>query len=354
MNTPRRLATEYLNLGSSFHSQNEHAEVIRTAVSSSAAGRSTVAASWQRSLMLHALDPRSPHRRLRLETNRISERRERSETLLRIADPAVSRLASLTAEAGTAIFLADETGMIIDSRTRQADDAIFDLAGLAIGADWSEESEGTNAIGICVFDGRASTIWRGQHFFARNLPLICIGAPIEAPDASLVGVINISSHRDDMTEIQARLTAFAVQETALQISTTLFNAQFHRQKIVTVGSEAGHGIALLAVDGDELLIGANRAARRCLGISGAKLAQCPPLSDILPDPDRSRADLANALRSEIIRALKRANGNIAQAARDLGIGRATLYRKMTRLGLKWREILSSDRAASAGNFQRML
>ncbi len=313
-----------------------HAELIRSAVSSSAAGRSTVAASWQRSLMLYALDPQSPQRRPRLEPSRISERRERSEALLRVADPAVSRLASLAIEAGSGIFLSDETGMIIDRRTRQADDAVFDLSGLAVGADWSEEAEGTNAIGICLFDGRASMIWRDQHFFARNMPLICIGAPIEAPDATMAGVLNLSSCRSDMTEIQARLTAFAVQETALQISTALFRAEFERHKIITLASDQGNGTALVALDRNELVVGANRAARRSLALSASKLERCPPLSDILPEADRSGANLAAALRSEIIRALKRADGNIAQAARDLGIGRATLYRKMTALGLEWR------------------
>ncbi|WKL23613.1 helix-turn-helix domain-containing protein (plasmid) [Agrobacterium tumefaciens] len=314
-------------------SQSMHAELIRSAVSSSAAGRSTVAASWQRSLMLYALDPQSPQRRPRLETSRICERRERSEALLRVADPAVSRLARLAMEAGSGIFLSDETGMIIDRRTRQADDGLFELSGLAVGADWSEESEGTNAIGICLFDGRASMIWRDQHFFARNMPLICIGAPIEAPDATMAGVLNLSSCRSDMTDIQARLTAFAVQDAALQISTMLFHARFDGHKIMTLGSDTKHGASLLAVDRDDLVVGANRAARRCLRINAAVLERCPPLRDILSSQVDAGADLARAMRSEIIRALKRANGNIAQTARDLGIGRATLYRKMKSLDL---------------------
>jgi transcriptional regulator of acetoin/glycerol metabolism len=35
----------------------------------------------------------------------------------------------------------------------------------------------------------------------------------------------------------------------------------------------------------------------------------------------------------VIRALARADNNVSQAARQLGIGRATLYRHINRLGL---------------------
>ncbi|MBC8719666.1 helix-turn-helix domain-containing protein [Ochrobactrum sp. Marseille-Q0166] len=323
---------------SALRSQSLHDEIIRNAVSSSAAGRSTLAASWQRSLKLYALDPQSRQRRPRLDSSRLSERREQSEKLLRSSDAAVSRLATLTIEPGTGIFLSDNTGMIVNRRTRQSDNTEFDLLGLAVGADWSEESEGTNAIGICLFEGRANTIWQDQHFFARNLPLVCIGAPIEAPDATLAGVLNLSACRGDITEIQARLTAFAVQAAALQISTALFHAEFERHKIITLANQHGAGAALVAVDQNELVVGANRLARRSLALSASKLRRCPPLSDILPEANRVGANLAIALRSEVIRALKHADGNVAQAARDLGIGRATLYRKMTALGLEWRKL----------------
>ena len=40
-----------------------------------------------------------------------------------------------------------------------------------------------------------------------------------------------------------------------------------------------------------------------------------------------------AERAAVIRALARAGNNVSQAARQLGIGRATLYRRMKRLGL---------------------
>ena len=50
-----------------------------------------------------------------------------------------------------------------------------------------------------------------------------------------------------------------------------------------------------------------------------------------PPPLRDWVDLAEAWR--IARALRRAGGNRSAAARELGIGRRTLYTKMEKLGL---------------------
>ena len=47
----------------------------------------------------------------------------------------------------------------------------------------------------------------------------------------------------------------------------------------------------------------------------------------------AKSDLAAAERAELKRAILRANGNMSEAARSLGVGRATLYRRLNRLGM---------------------
>lgn len=317
-----------------------HSALVRQVASSSAPGRSVIAASWHRSLLHLRLDPQSSQRRSRIEASALRERREKVALLLRAAEPAINRLASVALDCGNAVVLADPEGMILQGLCRSADDGHFDLLGLAPGSDWSEASEGTNAIGTALVDGRPVVVGRDQHFFARNLSLSCIGAPIEAADGSLGAVLNVSSCRDDMTDVQARLIALSVQDAAHQIGAALFHAAHAGARVVTLGTDPGQGASLVAVDADDLVIGANRAARRRLGLSVADLAAHPPLGDIL-EPlgaagGAARSDLDRAMRSEIARALTRAKGNVSRAARELGIGRATLYRKMATLGLDHR------------------
>jgi transcriptional regulator of acetoin/glycerol metabolism len=88
----------------------------------------------------------------------------------------------------------------------------------------------------------------------------------------------------------------------------------------------------LAVDGDDIVVGATRAARKAFGLGQAAAIRPVPASDIFGREDGPRG-FEKAERAAVIRALARADGNVSGAARALGIGRATLYRRMKRLGL---------------------
>jgi len=65
------------------------------------------------------------------------------------------------------------------------------------------------------------------------------------------------------------------------------------------------------------------------------LAEAKNLEGATPRSLRSWMDLAEAWR--ILEALRHCRGNRSAAARELGIGRRTLYAKMERLGIGRRE-----------------
>ena len=88
--------------------------------------------------------------------------------------------------------------------------------------------------------------------------------------------------------------------------------------------------ALLAVDGDDLVIGATRAARLHLGLQGDLGANPRPAADVLGQG--SDDDLEQAERAALARALAREGGNASAAARRLGISRATFHRKIGKRG----------------------
>ncbi|SOB98933.1 GAF domain-containing protein [Rhodobacter maris] len=313
-----------------------HAEIVQSVVTSAkAAGRAGFAASWRRSMIHHKLDPGQGQGAHRLTEREIEARREAAGLLLRVAAPVLDRLARAACEAGCAVFLSDAEGLVLDERLREGDRRAFHGSNLAPGSDWSEGSEGTNGIGTCLAEGRAVTVWRDQHFRATNTGLTCMGAPVFGAEGELAGVIDVSSARADMTEGYARLVALTVQDAASRIEADLFRAAFAGARILSAGGteESPQGVMLLALDRDDLVIGATRAARRQLGLEPRQIGRVPANDLFGERAAPAQGALAEAQRAEMARALARSGGNVSAAARDLGIGRATFYRKAKALGL---------------------
>ena len=94
------------------------------------------------------------------------------------------------------------------------------------------------------------------------------------------------------------------------------------------------GASLVAVDSDDLVVGATRAARLTLGLNAQRLARPIPAADLI---GRTRAEgdgVDAAERAALHRALARAGGNVSRAAKELDMSRSTLHRKMKQFGLR--------------------
>lgn len=299
--------------------------------SQSRSATSALAASWRRSMLRHGLDPSDVRRPERLSLEELSLRRQEMEPFLRVAAPQLDRLFDLVCLSGCNALLTDAAGVVLDQRVGGADAGQFSDWGLWQGADWSEAAQGTNGIGTCLAEGRQVTIHRDEHFHTRNTGLSCMDAPIWGPDGRLLAALDVSSARADQTERYNRLIGAQVAQAARMIETVFFRASFPGTRIVTVGDSADAAV-LLAVDKDDLAIGATRAARRALGLEREGALRPRPAADLLGRDDDLRG-FDKGERAALARALVRADGNISAAARALGIGRATMYRRMARLGL---------------------
>lgn len=309
-----------------------HAARVEAAITSGQAARSALVASWRRSSRLHHLDPGGRTAPMRLTEAELQRARERVAPLLAAAQGAMDRLYQAVGAAGCCVLLADGDGVPVDRRGTVADDATFQSWGLWTGALWSEEHEGTNGIGTCLVEQRPLTIDRDQHFFARNTLLSCTAVPIHDHEAALVGVLDVSSCRADRTDCFASLIALATGEAARRIEADLFRKAFADARIVLTQAADGSCSGLVAVDADDLVIGATRSARVALGIAPGRALQPVPAADLLGG-DTARDHLAGGQRAVLQRALLRAGGNVSAAAKALGVSRATLHRKLKRFEL---------------------
>lgn len=311
--------------------QRSHADLV-VEQSQSKSATSALAASWRRSMLRHGLDPADRRRPDRVGRAELAQRREAMAHFLRVAGPQLDQLYSLVALPGCNVLLTDADGVVLDQRVGDADAAQFRDWGLWQGADWSEAAQGTNGIGTCLAEGRQVTIHRDEHFHTRNTGLSCMDAPIWGPDGRLLAALDVSSARADQTGRYNRLISAQVGQTARAIEAMFFRASFPEARIVVAMDDHPEATMLLAVDRDDIAIGATRAARRALGLEREGAFRPRPVADLLGRDDEL-AGFERAERAAVSRALARAGGNVSAAARALGVGRATLYRRMGRLGL---------------------
>ncbi|MDS1138000.1 helix-turn-helix domain-containing protein [Nitratireductor indicus] len=308
-----------------------HSDRVLAAIDSNKSAKSALVASWQRSSRLHQLDPDERKGPCRVSDSQLAAARQKLEPLIRSAQGALDQLFSAVGGVGCCVLLADRDGIPVERRGAPGDDETFRQWGLWTGTVWSEESEGTNGIGTCLVERRTLTIHRDQHFHSRNTLLSCTTAPVYDHEGNLAAALDVSSCRADLTEGFVNLIATAANDTVRRIEAEAFRLAFPKARIMLLpGSETG---ALIAVDDDDLVIGATRTARGQLGLAPGPLADPFPAADLLGGPAVGRDGLTEAERGALQRALAGSGGNVSEAARRLGISRATMHRKMARLGI---------------------
>src|SRR5258708_1154007 len=305
----------------------DHADRIQSAISSNGAAKSALIAPWQRSACFHKLDPARSTPPERVTDSEFRRARQEVEPMIQVAQPCLDRLFNSVGGTGCCVLLADRNGVPVERRGAPGDDATFFDWGLWPGAIWSEDSEGTNGIGTCLVEQRALTIHRDQHFYARNALLSCTTAPIYDHQGRLPPPLHVSSCRPELIDNFVNLIATAGGDAAGGIGAECFRLAYPDGGILVVPVPDKMGKALIAVDQDDLVVGAPRAARQALGISQACLHKPLPAAEVMNMSRTVTENLAAAERGVLQRALARVEGNVTAAAEAVGMNPGTFYQK---------------------------
>ena len=298
--------------------------------------------------------------------------RERHHGLHSHAAPVMEMLYGQIVDTESMVVLCDATGTLIHSIGD--DDFLARAAKVALqpGVNWSESSKGTNAIGTALIDERPTLVHGGEHYLHANEFLTCSAAPILDPRGQIVGALDVTGDRRSYHQHTMALVKMSVR----MIENRWLDHEFRESLRLRLHSRAEligtltEGVLALTPEGR--IVGANRGALELLGLSGAALRHQDvetlfgrPLG-ALADAQRDASAIplvANAtagrplalhgrlegplwrrgvgmpsapsLAALEVQAMRRAvddaGGNIAQAARRLGVSRSTIYRK-----LRWR------------------
>ena len=251
-----------------------HAERVYTVAEGAAPplGMQAVSSSWQRSAKKHGLDPLDSQAPRILTLAELKLFREPLDKLIFTAQQEMDELYEVVREAGYAVLLCDRSGVAVAHRGENALASHFQYWGTWLGGVWSEEVEGTNGIGTVIAEERPVTVHRSQHFRSRHIDLSCSGAPVFDVDGRLMAVLDVSAIDPQLSERAHALTGALTATAARAITRRFFRERFRREWIVA-GSplEDGEPEMLLAVDGHQRIVGANRAARTSLLLDDQRL-----------------------------------------------------------------------------------
>jgi transcriptional regulator of acetoin/glycerol metabolism/AraC-like DNA-binding protein len=256
------------------HTPAKHAEQVFAATHADMppSGAEEVLASWQRSALEHGVDPTHDEAPRILSSCELKDRREPIGALISSAEDELDRLYQLVGNAGYTILFCDTAGVAVEHRGDNRDASRFRYWGTWLGGVWSEAAEGTNGIGTCIAEERPVTVHRGQHFRSRHIDLSCSGAPIFGPDGRLLAVLDVSAIDPQLSEKAHALTGTLTATSARSIEERFFRERFRRYWIVMLAASGdANDHPLLAVDSDQRIVGANRAARRNFGLDGPML-----------------------------------------------------------------------------------
>jgi transcriptional regulator of acetoin/glycerol metabolism len=300
---------------------------------------------------------------------------EASRPLVQAAQPVLAELARAIADIRYFAILTNAEGIVVDvhgpiNRQDRRADVIA-----RVGVDLSEKAVGTTAISAALRELQPVWLHRGEHFFKDTSAYSCAGAPVFGPDGLCAGMLDLTGI--ETTERPA--LKHLVRRSARSIENSWLLSTEHALvlRLNWPGNQPGDDSdGLLTLDADGHITGANPTARQMLSLSPGAQAQALHASDVFASsweslfdaasrrgpaqelplwsglrlqtqalrPGQSAPDTASAapmhaqrvrskplkdVQTDMIReAVNQARGNVAEAARTLGISRATVYRKL--------------------------
>ena len=305
---------------------------------------------------------------------------EANQALLRTARPMLQSLSQAIASTRYFAVMTDAQGVVIDAHGAiDRSDRRADLI-TRIGTDLSERRLATTAISAALTELQPVWLHRGEHFFDANSVYSCAGAPLFGPDGACIGMLDLTgieaAERPELKHLVAQ-SARSIENalTLGQLNTpadllirlnwpgrTLGDETdglvcLNADGYVTAANQMArlmvpqlqpqplpqkslHASDLFAMSFDMLFDAARKqSSKSALEVplwTGLRLHALPVMGgqadttaiaqlDAPAAPPPPLKDIETAL---IRKAVDDARGNVMQAAKTLGISRATVYRRL--------------------------
>jgi transcriptional regulator of acetoin/glycerol metabolism len=152
-----------------------------------------IARSWQRCVDRKVSIDRKAREIPVVSSSALKGFRERSKQLIAHSEPVMAQLHQQISGTSSVVVLTDAAGVVLHSVGDPDFQAKAQMVTLQPGGLWTEEANGTNAIGTALIEKIPVSVQSGEHFIEINQFLTCSAAPIFDPHGRMLGVLDVSS-----------------------------------------------------------------------------------------------------------------------------------------------------------------
>lgn len=189
--------------------------------------------------------------------------KEQKEGFLKDIHPTIEQLAHRIKPSGSVVIINDTNGFILENVGERKFLKDHEKIYLQNGACYSEQVRGTNSLGTICIEKKPLAVVGKDHYLEAHQRLYCIGSPIFDLSGDLLAVLNISGYKDLYHPPMLDM----IDNVARKIEDSFLFRQPKPQLILSLHPEQQANYqALLAVNEDGLITGANREARSLLNM----------------------------------------------------------------------------------------
>lgn len=251
--------------------------------------RPSILDSWKRCINLR-VNPQKPDPPV-LSDKKFQQRLHANRECIEAIKPVVDCVDDLVGASNHVVSLVDKDGFILTTHGKPEVIELLDRLNFRIGANWSEESAGTTAVGVALTTGQPSHVFHAEHYCERLQEFTCTAVPIRDPDTkAIIGVLDFVAYIEDY---QTHAMGMALQM-ARCIELEIYRSRKERDEffrdcsIQLTLDQMERGV--LVLDEDDRVRRANLKAVEYLKLEGvrflnAKFERLPLLKD-LKDPER--------------------------------------------------------------------
>ncbi|KXH82012.1 sigma-54-dependent Fis family transcriptional regulator [Sporosarcina sp. HYO08] len=182
-----------------------------------------------------------------------------NERLLSFVEPKMSTFTDLLSESKTMLSIVDKHGTILQSNGDEMTLKMANRLNIMCGGTWSEQSAGTNAVGVALRTKQPAQVLFSEHFCEKNHEWFCAATPIVEPFTNeLLGIVNIAG----MSAKSKNAIELVIAE-ANHLATVFINelyAHTLRDNLFLTSVVEGVDDAVIIVDSQQRIVQKNQKA----------------------------------------------------------------------------------------------